>query len=211
LQPDPPLFLARLVVTDAWLLSGLFGPSQLFGNGFSAVTRHRNGGRGSCSVVGRVELRDYLSNVADKRDKRRPMMTARHADERTSVLVADDDENMRSLVAEALRHDGCVVREAHDGVEVLELLDDSSLLPDVIVIDVKMPRLSGLGVLYALRRARLSLPVVLMTGLSDGSIRTAAVKLGAVVVLRKPFGREDILTAICSAKLVHGLNDNDGM
>jgi CheY-like chemotaxis protein len=120
------------------------------------------------------------------------------------VIVADDDENMRSLIAEALRHDGCVVREARDGLEVLELLEDPSFRADVILIDVKMPRLSGLGVLNALRREPLPFAAVLMTGLSDSSIRSAAAKLGAVRVLRKPFGREDIVVAVCDAKLVHG-------
>jgi FixJ family two-component response regulator len=126
-----------------------------------------------------------------------------------AVIVADDDENMRSLVAEALRHQGCVVREACDGVEVLELLDFPSLQPDVVIIDVKMPRLSGLGVLYALRRARLSLPAVLMTGMSDCSVRAAAMKLGAVIVLKKPFGRQDIMTAVCTAKMEHALRSHE--
>lgn len=133
------------------------------------------------------------------------MNTAQNAGEGTTVIVADDDENMRSLVAEALRHDGCVVREARDGLEVLELLEDPTFRTDVILIDVKMPRLSGLGVLNALRREPLPFAAVLMTGLSDSSIRSAAEKLGAVRVLRKPFGREDILTAVSGAKQVHGL------
>jgi CheY-like chemotaxis protein len=133
------------------------------------------------------------------------MNTAQNAAEGTTVIVADDDENMRSLVAEALRHGGCVVREARDGLEVLELIEDPTFRADVILIDVKMPRLSGLGVLNALRREPLPFAAVLMTGLSDSSIRSAAEKLGAVTVLRKPFGREDILMAVSGAKRVHGL------
>jgi FixJ family two-component response regulator len=137
------------------------------------------------------------------------MLDVPYASEGTRIIVADDDENMRSLVAEALRHSGCSVMEARDGVEVLELLDDPFVRADVVIVDVKMPRLSGLGVLYELRRAGLSLPTVLMTGLADYSVRTAAMKLGAVIVLRKPFGREDIMTAVCTAKLEHGLHDRE--
>ena len=77
-----------------------------------------------------------------------------------------------------------------------------ALRPDVVVTDVKMPRLSGLGVLHKLRGA-LSVPVVVMTGLSDGSIRTMAMQLGAVAVLSKPFDPDDMLTAVCNAKLLH--------
>lgn len=67
------------------------------------------------------------------------------------VLVADDDEEMRTLVAATLREDGCSTLEARDGQELLDLLgealDEPGLRPDVVVTDLKMPRLSGLGVL----------------------------------------------------------------
>ena len=89
-------------------------------------------------------------------------------DEATRVIVADDDEDERSLVVAALRDDGYDVRrEACDGAELLMMIDDPALRPDVVVTDVKMPRLSGLGVLHKLRGA-LSVPVVVMTGLTDG-------------------------------------------
>jgi DNA-binding response OmpR family regulator len=123
-------------------------------------------------------------------------------DEATRVIVADDDEDERSLVVAALRDDGYDVREACDGAELLMMMDDPALRPDVVVTDVKMPRLSGLGVLHKLRGA-LSVPVVVMTGLTDGSIRTMAMQLGAVAVLSKPFDPDDMLTAVCNAKLLH--------
>src|SRR5271155_3001488 len=91
----------------------------------------------------------------------------------SSVLVADDDEDMRSLIAETLRGDGHHVGEARDGVDLLdrlkEALDDPSRRPLVVVTDVLMPNLSGLGVLAALRRSRWQVPVILMTALDDES------------------------------------------
>jgi CheY-like chemotaxis protein len=124
-----------------------------------------------------------------------------------TVLVADDDDDMRSLVAETFRSDGYTVIEARDGAELLDRLehafDDPRALPDVVVSDVKMPHLSGLGVLNALRRAQLHFPVILMTVLADESVNTVAKRLGAVGVLRKPFDVDDLRTAVMNAVKVH--------
>jgi len=121
----------------------------------------------------------------------------------TTVLVADDDEDMRALVATTLREDGYLVREARDGAELLtrleEALDDPSARPDVVVSDVLMPGLSGLGVLNALRRAQQDVPVILITVLTDETIHVVARRLGAVGVLHKPFDIDDLRTAIIHA------------
>ena len=120
-----------------------------------------------------------------------------------TVLVADDDEDLRSLVAETLRAEGYQVVEAHDGAELLDhlrgSLDGSRTRPDVVVTDVLMPKLSGLGVLDALRRAQWNVPVILMTVLGDGSVDTLAKRLGAVCVLRKPLDIDDLRTAVLNA------------
>jgi CheY-like chemotaxis protein len=122
-----------------------------------------------------------------------------------TVLVADDDEEFRCLVVEALRSDGYVVVEARDGAETLErvadTLNDSAEHPDILVIDVRMPRLSGLGVLQELRRLRMRLPVVMMTGFSPESVEVVAKRLGAMGVLRKPFDVDDLRTAVLNAGL----------
>ncbi|HEY8042186.1 MAG TPA: response regulator [Polyangiaceae bacterium] len=120
-----------------------------------------------------------------------------------TVLVADDDEDMRSLVADTLRSDGYAVLEARDGAELLGHLEaalgDPRVRPDVVVTDVMMPRLSGLGVLNALRRAQLHFPVILMTVLADESVHTVAKRLGAIGVIRKPFDVDDLRTAVMNA------------
>jgi CheY-like chemotaxis protein len=122
-----------------------------------------------------------------------------------TVLVADDDEDMRALVSETLRADGHRVMEARDGEELLghleRALDDPAERPDVVVTDVLMPRLSGLGVLDALRRAHWNVPVILMTVLRDSSVHILARRLGAVCVLEKPLGAEDLRSAILQASM----------
>ena len=124
------------------------------------------------------------------------------------ILVADDDEDMLALVCHTLRADGHELSEAHDGAELLERLehaiDDPTHRPDVVVADVSaMPRLSGLGVLDAIRRARLHFPVVLMTVLADDSIWIVARRLGAIGVLHKPFDVDDLRTAVVNAVLAY--------
>ena len=125
------------------------------------------------------------------------------------VLVADDDDDMRAFVAASLQADGCSTVEAHDGRELLDLLqtalDESNLRPDVIVADVKMPGLSGLDVLAALQRTKWDLPVVLITVLTDDSIHTVAKRLGAVGILQKPFDPDDLLTAVRNAATIRRL------
>lgn len=124
------------------------------------------------------------------------------------ILVADDEQEMRALVADTLRADGHVVQEAGDGEDVLAQLDDALVdpraRPDLVLMDVRMPGLSGLGVLLALHRAQVHLPVVLMTALTDKSVDTVAKRLGAGSVLRKPFGPEDLRTAVASAVAKRG-------
>ncbi len=122
-----------------------------------------------------------------------------------SVLVADDDEDMRSLIAETLRRDGHHVGEARDGVDLLErvreTLDDPSRRGIVVVTDVLMPNLSGLGVLAALRRSRWQVPVILMTALDDESVTTVAKRFGVVTVFKKPVDVDDLRTAVLNAQL----------
>jgi DNA-binding response OmpR family regulator len=117
--------------------------------------------------------------------------------------VADDDEDMLALVSTTLRTDGYTVLEARDGHDLLEQLqraiDDPTGRPDVVVADIMMPRLSGLGVLDALRRAQVHVPVVLMTVLRDHSVNIVARRLGAVGILHKPFDAADLRAAVIGA------------
>jgi two-component system nitrogen regulation response regulator GlnG len=126
------------------------------------------------------------------------------------VLVADDDDDMLALVTATLQGDGCSTVEAHDGDELIEMLthalDQPNLRPDVIVADVKMPGLSGLGVLAVLNRMTSRVPVVLMTVVTDASIHAVARRLGAVGVLHKPFDPDDLLTAVRNAKSIRDLH-----
>ena len=110
------------------------------------------------------------------------------------VLLAEDDPEMRELMAWALRRDGYEVQEVGDGNEVLQVLglvegEDGG--PDLLVSDVRMPGLSGLEVLERLRRSRDDLPVILVTAFGDLETHAKAQRLGAEV-LDKPFDLDDL-------------------
>jgi len=122
----------------------------------------------------------------------------------TRVVIADDDEEYRALLAEALRGDGYIVEEAGDGAELLEIVHDAMAgggpAPDVVVTDVLMPRLSGLGALLELKRAHVGTAVVMMTGFSFASVEVLAKRLGAAIVLQKPFGADELRAAVRTAR-----------
>jgi two-component system response regulator (stage 0 sporulation protein F) len=107
------------------------------------------------------------------------------------IAVAEDDGDMRSLVADALRLDGHRVVELSSGAELLirvarqyRQLDPADPL-DLIVSDVRMPVVTGLEILRGLRDAHCVTPVVLMTAFGDPATRREAESLGAVL-LDKP-------------------------
>jgi DNA-binding response OmpR family regulator len=111
---------------------------------------------------------------------------------RPRVLVAEDDAEMRRLVADALRKDGYEIIEETDGgrllVRIAAIYSFAGTADpfDLIVSDVRMPVCSGLDILKGLRDAHWDTPVVLMTAFGDDETRARASALGALL-FDKPF------------------------
>ena len=90
-----------------------------------------------------------------------------------TVLVVDDDDDFRAALAETLEEEGYHVVDARTGDLALALLDDAvkgrTRAPDLLVLDLLMPRMSGIEVLQRLRKSRrwASLPVLVITGVND--------------------------------------------
>lgn len=102
-----------------------------------------------------------------------------------SVVIADDAEDLRFLIRMALTADGRfeVVGEAGDGVEALELVD--SVQPDVLLLDLGMPRMDGMEVLEHLGRSGRQMPVVVFSGFTSDRMKQRALELGAVAFIEK--------------------------
>ena len=123
----------------------------------------------------------------------------------STIFLAEDDDDMRALIAAALESDGYDVIEAKDGSELLDLLASATSSPmrrpDIIVSDVLMPGYSGLGVLAALHKSSWRIPVILITARRDDAVMSDALRLGASAVVRKPFDIDDLRTTILSVSI----------
>jgi two-component system response regulator RegA len=109
------------------------------------------------------------------------------------VVVVDDDQVLRDRLCRAFRDRGCEAHEACTAAEVINLARTAS--PDLVLLDLKMPGLSGLDLIQDIKRLDSTIVVIILTGY--GSIATAmqALKLGADHYLSKPADAEQILTA----------------
>jgi DNA-binding NtrC family response regulator len=110
----------------------------------------------------------------------------------TKVLIADDESMLRSVAAEILSDSGFTVIEAHDGVEALQALRDHSDI-QLLISDVRMPRMSGYALVDAGIAVRPELKVLLMTGYSREPLPEHLTERG-VQILYKPFDLEMLPT-----------------
>src|SRR6266498_5235272 len=110
-----------------------------------------------------------------------------------SVLVIDDDADIRALVAELLRRAGLAVEEAADGRAGLRALHQSP--PDLVVLDVTMPELDGWATLERIRDLS-DVPVLMLTARGGELDTVRGLRAGADDYLSKPFGRQELLARV---------------
>ncbi len=122
------------------------------------------------------------------------------SDRSATVFVADDNPSILQGLERALRVTGYEVRTAASGRAVLELLAAAPEPPDLLLLDVMMPEMSGLEVLRTLRNeARwVDIPVVLITATNDGALPVSALRDGAVDFLTKPFRLDELLARVAN-------------
>lgn len=110
------------------------------------------------------------------------------------VLIAEDEALIRMDLAEMLREEGYdVVGEAGDGQEAVELAE--SLKPDLVIMDVKMPRRDGIDAAAEIAAKRIA-PIVVLTAFSQRDLVEKARDAGAMAYLVKPFSASDLIPAI---------------
>lgn len=113
------------------------------------------------------------------------------------ILVADDDAGIRGLLRDLLEDEGYGVTEAARSGQVLEALKDTGEIPDLVLMDVRMPDKSGIDVLRDVSpESGSQLPFIIMTAHGTSSLAIEAMQLGAYDYITKPFDLDDVLLTI---------------
>ncbi|HSS81621.1 MAG TPA: response regulator transcription factor [Gaiellaceae bacterium] len=110
-----------------------------------------------------------------------------------SVLVVDDDGDVRALVVELLTRSGYDVSEAPNGREALKLLFEQR--PDLVLLDISMPELDGWATLERIREVS-DVPVLMLSALGAELEKVRALRAGADDYVTKPFGRQELLARV---------------
>ena len=113
------------------------------------------------------------------------------------ILVAEDNREHREALARIFGRCGYRVTTAGDGAEALGVLAGADV--DLVVTDLRMPRLGGMALLRELREIHPEVPVIIVTAYGDDVSALEAVEWGAVAFLQKPIRREQILAAAARA------------
>jgi len=112
------------------------------------------------------------------------------------ILVVDDERPMRASICQCLQAEGYRVLEALDGAQGLDMITKEK--PDLIVLDVMMPNLTGIEVVAAVRRLGLNTPVLMLTTRNAVPQKVEGLDAGADDYLGKPFDRRELLARVQS-------------
>ena len=112
----------------------------------------------------------------------------------TRVLVIEDNESIASFVEIELQHLGCSIRCAYDGLEGVEEIE--RFRPELVLLDIMLPKLDGVGVLKKIRGSGNGVPVIMLTARDATMDKVHSLDHGADDYLTKPFDIEELLARI---------------
>ena len=110
------------------------------------------------------------------------------------ILIADDDVDTRELLARVLSKAGYRVETVEDGHAAVEMV--AATMPDLLITDLVMPRLTGWSVFSRLRRLAPQLPILIISGATNGTPPDATALPHHAVFLRKPVAMDEVLTTV---------------
>lgn len=111
-----------------------------------------------------------------------------------SILAVDDEESFLSLLENSLRQEGYQVETARDGVEAINILQSRTF--DLVLLDVKMPRVDGVEVLKFIRDQYFDTQVVMLTGVHDLKIAVECMQIGAFSYVTKPYSATELFAVL---------------
>jgi two-component system cell cycle response regulator CpdR len=115
------------------------------------------------------------------------------------ILIAEDEEGIRSLVARALAQDGHAVTTVSDGAEALDVLAREQGAFELLLTDIRMPIMDGIALALAAARDHPKVAILLMTGYADQRERASGLEALIHDVITKPFSLATIRTAVRDA------------
>ncbi len=133
-------------------------------------------------------------------------------DNSKKILVVDDDKNIRTLISQILILEGYQVAEAEDGVEALELLEESASDYSTVLLDLQMPRMGGKEALAVIRSKYPSLQCLIISAVGAIKDAVSAMSEGAFWFVQKPFEPEELLALVDRAVELGALkNENKNL
>ena len=118
----------------------------------------------------------------------------------TKVLVVDDEPSVRDVLSRFLVERGYLVDAAADGHEALAMIRAD--MPDIVLLDLKMPRLGGIELLQLLREEGVDVAVITISGHADEDTARESLRLGAADFINKPFDLEYLETSLLAKLLL---------
>ena len=127
------------------------------------------------------------------------------------VLIIDDEKEVRDVIQLQLGGTRYDILEAEDGEQGIAFLNENALTVDVIICDVRMPKINGVEAVKYFRREYPSTPVIVLTGYPDVNLAVEFMRQGAVEYLVKPVEKEQLIAAVEKAAAKRTLfSGNDG-
>jgi len=111
-----------------------------------------------------------------------------------NILYVDDEDHLRELVKEQLTAEGFTVETADDGDTALTKIDNRPY--DLILLDIRMPRLNGIEVLKCIKNKKITTRVIMLTAVDDLAVALEAVKMGAIDYMTKPYDYNELVSVI---------------
>lgn len=118
---------------------------------------------------------------------------------KTRILLADGNTNMRLSLAEILRYDGCDIEEVEDGLEALKRVNTDEY--ELVIAEIKLPKMDGVELLERIKQVKPNLPVILVSGYGDEEFSLFLKGLGALNHFIKPINLDNFGKAISLLKI----------
>ncbi len=151
---------------------------------------------GDGKVVPIIDLEDLLNLQIEPQQLTFHFIQPEEIEKPLNILIVDDSVTIRNVVSRLMKRQGWNVLTAKDGVDAIEVIHTQ--LPDVIILDIEMPRMNGYEFLSQIRNQEkfAELPVIMHSSRASKKHRKKAAKLGANDFVTKPYEEEDLITKI---------------